>query len=72
MNMLELRNMPEVGYTLPTAAKIIGIHEKSIYRLVHQGQLDYYLDYTDRMMVTKEEVYRYMKKKMYAPKKSEV
>ena len=55
--------LPEVGYTLPTAAKVIGIHEKSIYRLVKQGKLQPFLDARGRLMVSREEVYSYLKRK---------
>ncbi len=53
--------LPETGYTLPTAAKIIGIHEKSIYRLVKQGKLQPVLDASGRLMISREESYAYLK-----------
>jgi excisionase family DNA binding protein len=55
--------LPEAGYTLPTAARIIGIHEKSIYRLVKQGKLLPFLDTSGRLMISREEVYSYLKRK---------
>jgi excisionase family DNA binding protein len=58
-----ISTLPEVGYTLPTAAKIIGVHKKSIYRLVKQGKLQPFLDASGRLMVSREEVYAYLKRK---------
>jgi predicted site-specific integrase-resolvase len=58
--MLEL---PEVGYTLATASKLIGCHPKSIYRIVQRGDLTAFVDASGRMMVSREELYSYIKRK---------
>ena len=60
---MELQEMPTTGYTLPTAARIIGIHDKSIYRLVREGKIDFYLDLTERMMISREELWRYLRER---------
>ncbi len=70
MNMLELRNMPQEGYRPSVAAILIECHPKHIYRLMHKGDIEYFLDHTGQMMVTKEAVFKYMKRKLYATKKS--
>ena len=53
--------LPTAGFTLPAAAKVIGCHEKSVYRLVKSGKLAAYVDSTGRLMVSKEELYSYLK-----------
>ncbi len=58
MQNLEL---PVAGYTLPAAARIIGCHEKQIYRLVKSRRLDAYVGGDGRLMVSKEELYSYLK-----------
>ncbi len=68
VHMLELRNMPREGYRLAVAAKLIDCHPKSIYRMAHQGTIEYFIDDAGAMMVTKEAVYRYLKNKMYSKK----
>jgi predicted site-specific integrase-resolvase len=55
--------LPEVGYTLPTAASLIGCHPKSIYRIVKRGDLEAFVDASGRLVVSKEELYSYIKRK---------
>ena len=57
--------LPTAGYTLPTAARIIGCHEKHIYRLVRSNKLAAYVDLIGRLMVSKEELYSYLKQQAY-------
>ena len=58
--MIEL---PEVGYTLATASKLIGCHPKHIYRIVQRGDLETFVDASGRMMVSREELYSYIKRR---------
>ena len=53
--------MPAASYTLPEAARIIGVHGKSIYRLVRNGKLRAERDSTGRMRVSPHEVYAYLR-----------
>lgn len=55
--------LPVSGYTLPTAARLIGCHPKHIYRIAKRGDLTTFLDASGRLMVSREEVYAYMKRK---------
>ena len=55
--------LPTAGYTLPAAAKVIGCHEKHMYKLVKTGKLEGYVDSTGRMMVSREELYSYLRNK---------
>ncbi len=55
--------LPVSGYTLPTAARLIGCHRKHIYRIVKRGDLTTFVDASGRMMVSKEEVYAYIRRK---------
>lgn len=55
--------LPETGYTLPTAARLIGCHPKSIYRIVQRGDLSAFVDASGRLMVSREEVYSYIKRR---------
>ena len=60
--MQTIIELPTAGYTLPTPARIIGgIHEKSVYRLVKTGKLEAYVDATGRLMISKEELYSYIR-----------
>jgi excisionase family DNA binding protein len=56
--------LPAVGYTLPTAARVIGCHPRSVYRIVKRGELEAFFDPgTGQMLVSKEELYSYIKRK---------
>jgi len=55
--------LPVSGYTLPTAARLIGCHPKHIYRIAKRGDLTTFFDASGRLMVSREEVYVYMKRK---------
>ena len=55
--------LPEAGYTLPEAAKIIGCHDKHIYRIVGRGDLDTFVGLDNRLRVSKEELYSYLKQR---------
>ena len=52
-----------VGYSLPEAAKIIGCHDKHIYRIVARGDLDTFVGLDNRLRVSKEELYSYLKQR---------
>jgi excisionase family DNA binding protein len=54
--------LPAVGYTLPEAAKIIGIHDKSIYRLVKQQKMQAFLGLDGRLRISKEELHYYLRR----------
>ena len=57
--------LPTAGFTLPTAARNIGCHEKHIYRLVRSNKLASYVGMIGRLMVSKEELYSYLKQQAY-------
>ena len=48
---------------LPTAARLIGCHPKHIYRIAKRGDHTTFFDASGRLMVSREEVYVYMKRK---------
>jgi hypothetical protein len=58
-----IKALPVAGYTLPTAARLIGCHPKSIYRIAKRGDLETFVDASGRLMVSREEVYAYVKRK---------
>lgn len=51
----------QVGYTMRSASKIIGCHEKRIYQLVKERRLATYTGLDGRMMVSREELYHYLR-----------
>ncbi len=53
----------EPGWTLPEAAKLLGIHEKSIYRLVKQNKIQAFLGLDNRLRISREELYYYLRVK---------
>ncbi len=53
--------LPEVGFTLPEAAKVIGYHPKHIYKIVGRGELQVFLGLDNRMRVSKEELHHYLR-----------
>ena len=53
----------EPGWTLPEAAKLLGIHEKSIYRLVKQDKIQAFLGLDNRLRISREELYYYLRVK---------
>ncbi len=55
--------LPVSGYTLPTAAQLIGCHPKHVYRIAKRGDLTTFVDASGRLRVSREEVYTYMKRK---------
>ena len=55
--------LPESGYSLHSAAKIIGCHPKHIYKIVERGELQPFLGLDGRLMLTREELYAYLKQK---------
>jgi excisionase family DNA binding protein len=55
--------LPATGYTLPEAAKILGIHDKSTYRLVKQERIRAFLGLDGRLRISREELYSYLKQK---------
>jgi excisionase family DNA binding protein len=50
------------GFTLPEAAKILGIHDKSIYRLVNQQKMQAFLGLGNRLRISKEELHYYLRR----------
>lgn len=58
---MELQDMPQSGYTATSASRILNLHDKSIFRLFKTGKLDFYIGLDGRMMVSKEELYRYLR-----------
>lgn len=57
--MLAVEQAP--GYTMKQASMIIGCHEKVIYQLAKDQKIDTYFGLDNRMMVTREEVYHYLR-----------
>lgn len=53
--------LPEVGFTLPEASKIIGCHPKHIYKIVNRGELQTFLGLDNRLKISKEELYFYLR-----------
>jgi excisionase family DNA binding protein len=53
----------EPGWTLPEAAKLLGIHEKSIYRLVKQDRIRAFLGLDNRLRISKEELHYYLRRR---------
>jgi len=54
--------LPEAGYTLPEAAKILGVHDKSIYRLVNQRKIQAFLGLDNRLRISREELHYYLRR----------
>jgi hypothetical protein len=54
--------LPQSGYTMHQAAIIIGCTPKAIYPKVHQGQITPYLGIDGVFMISREEVYAYLRK----------
>ena len=55
--------LPEVGYTLPEASKIIGCHPKHIYKIVNRGELQPFLGLDNRLRISKEELHYYLRRR---------
>ena len=58
-----ISTLPEAGYTLPEAANIIGCHPKHIYKIVNRSELRSFLGLDNRLRISREEVYSYLKRK---------
>ena len=58
-----ISTLPEAGYTLPEAAKIIGCHPKHVYKIVNRGDLQPFLGLDNRLRISREELYSYLKEK---------
>jgi hypothetical protein len=58
-----INTLPEVGYTLLEASKIIGCHSKHLYKIVNRGDLQPFLGLDNRLRISKEELYSYLKGK---------
>lgn len=58
-----IKALPVAGYTLPTVARLIGCHPKSIYRIAKRGDFETFVDASGRLMVTREELYSYIKER---------
>jgi hypothetical protein len=55
--------LPEAGFTLPEASKIIGCHPKHIYKIVSRGQLQTFLGLDNRLRISKEELHYYLRRR---------
>ncbi len=53
--------LPEAGFTLPEASKIIGCHPKHIYKIVSRGDLRPFLGLDSRLRLSREELYLYLR-----------
>jgi len=53
----------EPGFRLPEAAKILGIHDRSIYRLVNQQRMQTFLGLDSRLRISREELYYYLRRR---------
>ena len=53
--------LPEVGFTLPEAAKVIGCHPKHIYKIVNRGELQTFLGLDNRFRISREELHHYLR-----------
>lgn len=53
--------LPEAGYTMHSAAKILGIHPKGIYPLAHAGRIKTFLGEDGRLMVSESEIYHQLR-----------
>ena len=53
--------LPEPGFTLPEASKIVGCHPKHIYKIVNRGELRPFLGLDGRLRISREEVYHYLR-----------
>ncbi len=58
---MQTTELPQAGYTLRQAAEIIGYRRQSVYRLVEQNKLESYVGTDGRLMITREEIYRFLK-----------
>lgn len=56
-----VKALPESGFALSEAAKIIGCHKKHIYKMVKRGELETFVGLDNRMKVSREELYSYLK-----------
>ena len=52
--------LPTVGYSIPEVERILGLPQKSGYRLVSKGKLRAYTDTTGRLKVHQYELWKYM------------
>jgi excisionase family DNA binding protein len=57
------RELPESGYTLSEAAKLIGCHRTHIYKMVKRGDLQVFVGLDNRQRVSKEELHHYLRSK---------
>lgn len=53
--------LPEAGYSIREVEEILGIAEKTGYRLVKDGKLESFKDSVGAMKVSPNEVYAYQK-----------
>lgn len=57
------RAMPEAGYMLSEAAKVIGCHRTHIYKIVKRGDLETFTGLDNRQRVSREELHHYLRSK---------
>jgi hypothetical protein len=60
--MLAIEN-EQVGYTMRQASMLVPCHPKRIYQIVKDGNLQTYAGVDGRMMVSREELYHYLRNK---------
>lgn len=51
----------QTGFTMKAASQIIGVHEKTVYAFAKQGRIETYTGVDGRMMVTREELYHFIR-----------
>ncbi len=58
-----ISTLPEAGYTLLEAAKIIRCHPKHIYKIANRGDLQLFLGLDNRLRISREELHSHLKEK---------
>ncbi len=58
---MTLIDLPPALYTLREGARLLGISDKHIYKLMHRGELAVERDITGQLRVSREEIYRVVK-----------
>lgn len=58
MQMIEL---PVPGYSMRSAARLLGFHDKTVYRIAKEGRLDTFYGVDGKLQISREELYRFIK-----------
>lgn len=56
-----MRELAYPGYTVSELERLLGLPEKTAYRLIREGHIEAYSDVTGKLRVSREEAYRYMR-----------